>query len=135
MILGDRVEAYNLPLGVLMHLHRDIAARKPGVVTKIGLGTFVDPRELGGRMNEITPPDLVEVVHLRGEEWLLYHSFPIDVALIRGTTADVHGNLTLEHEGVAMAVLPQAIAAHNSGGKVIAQVKRVAAAGTLDPRR
>ena len=134
MIHADQVEAYNLPLGVLMHLHRDIAAKKPGVVTKIGLGTFVDPRELGGRMNAITPPDLVEVVHLRGEEWLLYHSFPIDVALIRGTTADIHGNLTLEHEGVAMAVLPQAIAAHNSGGKVIAQVKRVAAAGTLDPQ-
>jgi acyl CoA:acetate/3-ketoacid CoA transferase len=133
MIHAGEVEAYNLPLGVLMHLHRDIAARKPGVITKIGLGTFVDPRDQGGRMNGITPPDLVEVVQLRGEEWLLYRAFPIDVAIIRGTTADMHGNLTLEHEGVVLSVLAQAMAAHNSGGKVIAQVKRVAAAGTLSP--
>src|SRR5574337_2220514 len=121
MIHADQVEAYNLPLGVLMHLHRDIAAKKPGVITKIGLGTFVDPRDQGGRMNRVTPPDLVEVVHLLGEEWLLYRAFPINVAIIRGTTADTHGNLTLEHEGTFMGVLPQAMAAHNSGGKVIAQ--------------
>ncbi len=135
MILNDQVEAYNLPLGVLMHLHRDIAAKKPGVITKIGLGTFVDPRDRGGRMNAVTPPDLVEVVRLVGEEWLLYRAFPIDVAIIRGTTADVHGNITLEHEGVTLAVLAQATAAHNSGGRVIAQVKRVVAAGTLDPQK
>ena len=133
MIHADQVEAYNLPLGVLMHLHRDIAAKKPGVITKIGLGTFVDPRDEGGRMNRVTPPGLVEVVHLSGEEWLLYRAFSIDVAIIRGTTADTHGNLTLEHEGVVLAVLAQAMAAHNSGGKVIAQVKRVAAPGTLSP--
>jgi acyl CoA:acetate/3-ketoacid CoA transferase len=135
MIFADQVEAYNLPLGVLMHLHRDIAARKPGVITKIGLGTFVDPRDQGGRMNSRTPPDLVETIQLRGEEWLLYQTFPIDVAIIRGTTADTHGNVTMEHEGVVLAVLAQAMAAHNSGGKVIAQVKRVAAAGTLDPQK
>lgn len=133
MIHADQVEAYNLPLGVLMHLHRDIAARKPGTITKIGLGTFVDPRDEGGRMNRVTPPGLVEVVQLLGEEWLLYRTFPIDVAIIRATTADTHGNLTLEHEGVVLAVLAQAMAAHNSGGKVIAQVKRVVAAGTLSP--
>lgn len=135
MILGDQVEAYNLPLGVLMHLHRDIAAKKPGVITKIGLGTFVDPRDRGGRMNNVTPPDLIEVVQLRGEEWLLFRAFPIDVAIIRGTTADVNGNITTEHEGVTLAVLAQATAAHNCGGKVIAQVKRVVAAGTLDPQK
>jgi len=133
MIHAEQVEAYNLPLGVLMHLHRDIAAKKPGVITKIGLGTFVDPREQGGRMNRVTPPDLVEVIQLRGEEWLLYRAFPIDVAIIRGTTADTTGNLTLEDEGVVLAVLAQAMAAHNSGGRVIAQVKRVAAPGTLAP--
>jgi propionate CoA-transferase len=135
MILNDQVEAYNFPLGVLMHLHRDIAAKKPGVITKIGLGTFVDPRDQGGRMNRLTPPDLVEVIQLRGEEWLLYRAFPIDVAVIRGTTADTHGNLTLEHEGVVLSILAQAMAAHNSGGRVIAQVKRVAAPGTLDPQK
>ncbi|MGE5849765.1 MAG: CoA-transferase, partial [Candidatus Methylomirabilota bacterium] len=110
MIHADQIEAYNLPLGVLMHLHRDIAAKKPGVITKIGLGTFVDPRDQGGRMNRVTPPDLVEVIHLLGEEWLLYRGFPVDVAIIRGTTADEHGNLTLEHEGVVLAVLAQAMA-------------------------
>ncbi|MGD0264582.1 MAG: CoA-transferase [Candidatus Methylomirabilota bacterium] len=133
MIHADQVEAYNLPLGVLMHLHRDIAAKKPGTITKIGLGTFVDPRDEGGRMNRVTPPDLVEVVQLLGEEWLLYRTFPIDVAIIRATTADTHGNLSLEHEGVILAVLAQGMAAHNSGGRVIAQVKRVVAAGTLSP--
>ncbi len=134
MIYADQVEAYNLPLGVLMHLHRDIAAKKPGVITRIGLGTFVDPRDQGGRMNRVTPPDLVEVIQLLGEEWLLYRAFPINVAIIRGTTADEHGNLTFEHEGVVLAVLAQAMAAHNSGGKVIAQVKRVVARGTLSPQ-
>lgn len=133
MIHADQVEAYNLPLGVLMHLHRDIAAKKPGVITKIGLGTFVDPRDQGGRMNRVTPPDLVEVIRLSGGEWLLYRAFPIDVAIIRGTTADEHGNLTFEHEGVVLAVLAQAMAAHNSGGTVIAQVKRVSVPGTLPP--
>ena len=134
MVFADQVEAYNMPLGVLMHLHRDIAAKKPGVITKIGLGTFVDPRDQGGRMNRVSPPDLVEVVTLRGEEWLLYRSFPIEVAIIRGTTADTHGNLTYEHEGVVLSTLAQAMAAHNSGGTVIAQVKRVVAPGTLNPQ-
>ena len=135
MILADQVEAYNLPLGVLMHLHRDIAAKKPGVITKVGLGTFVDPRDQGGRMNNVTPHDLVEVVQLIGEEWLLYRAFPIQAAIVRGTTADVNGNITMEHEGVSLAVLAQAMAAHNCGGTVIAQVKRVAAPGTLDPQK
>jgi acyl CoA:acetate/3-ketoacid CoA transferase len=135
MILNDEIEAYNFPLGVLMHLHRDIAAKKPGVITKIGLGTFVDPRDRGGRMNRVTPPDHVEVIQLKGEEWLLYASFPLDVALIRGTTADTSGNITTEHEGVCLAIQAQATAAHNCGGKVIAQVKRVVQAGTLDPQK
>jgi propionate CoA-transferase len=134
MIHSNQVEAYNFPLGPLLHLHRDIAGKKPGVITKIGLDTFVDPRQQGGRMNDVTPPDLVEVLQLSGQEWLFYKSFPIDVAIIRATTADTHGNLTLEHEGTFMGVLPQAMAAHNSGGRVIAQVKRVVAAGTLQPQ-
>jgi len=83
MIHAEQVEAYNFPLGPLLHLHRDIAAGKPGVITKIGLGTFVDRGDQGGRMNQKTPPDLVEVIRLAGEEWLLYRAFPIDVAIIR----------------------------------------------------
>lgn len=134
MIHADQVEAYNFPLGPLLHLHRDIAAKKPGVITKIGLGTFVDPRDQGGRMNRVTPPDLLEIIQLLGEEWLLYRAFPIHVAIVRGTTADRHGNLTLEHEGTFMGVLPQAMAARTCGGKVIAQVKRVVEAGTLRPQ-
>jgi len=133
MIYADQVEAYNFPLGVLMHLHRDIAAKKPGTITHVGLGTFVDPRDQGGRMNRVTPLDLVEVIQLQGREWLLYRSFSIDVAIIRGTTADTHGNITFEHEGVVLSTLAQATAAHNCGGKVIAQVKRVVAPGTLYP--
>ncbi len=133
MIHADQVEAYNFPLGVLMHLHRDIAAKKPGTITHVGLGTFVDPRDHGGRMNRVTPPDLVEVIQLHGREWLLYRAFPVDVAIIRGTTADTHGNITFEQEGVVLSVLAQATAAHNWGGRVIAQVKRIAAPGTLSP--
>ena len=134
MILENKVEAYNLPLGVLQHLLREIAAGRPGVITKAGLGTFVDPRLEGGKMNALTTEDLVELVNLGGEEYLWYKSFPVHVAIIRGTTADEDGNITMEHEGTVAAALAQAMAAHNAGGKVIAQVKRLAARGSLHPQ-
>jgi len=132
MILNNKVEAYNFPMGVIMQLHREIAAKRPGIITEVGLGTLVDPRQDGGRMNPMTPPDLVEVIQLQGKEYLFFHSYPINVALIRGTTADENGNITMEHDYCLSTMLPLAMAAHNSGGKVIAQVKRVAKKGTLN---
>jgi len=134
MIIQNMVEAYNFPMGVLMQLHREIAANRPGIITEVGLGTFVDPRIEGGKMNEATRDDLIEIIKIHGKEYLFFPAFPINVALIRGTTADEDGNITMEHEYSASTVLALAMAAHNSGGKVIAQVKRVAARGTLHPQ-
>ncbi|HLV01673.1 MAG TPA: CoA-transferase [Acidobacteriota bacterium] len=133
-IYSNKVEAYNFPSGVLMHLHREIAGKRPGVLTEIGLGTFVDPRIEGGRMNAITREDLVKVVEFQGKEWLFYPSFPLDVAIVRGTTADEDGNISMEHEGAYLGSVVQALAVHNCGGKVIVQVKRVAERGTLNPQ-
>ena len=131
MINDDEVEAYNLPSGILYHLHLDIAAKRPGVLTKVGLGTFVDPRRHGGRMNARTTEELVSVVEFDGEEWLYVRAFPIDVAIVRATTADEDGNLSMEHEGAYLGALDQALAARNSGGIVIAQVERIVAAGSI----
>jgi propionate CoA-transferase len=125
LITSGKVESYNLPAGALMHLFREIARKSPGLLTRVGLGTCVDPRMGGGRMNAATREDLVEVVNLRGEEFLFYPSFPTHVALIRGTTADEHGNISMEDEAAYLGALAQALAAHNCGGKVIAQVRRV----------
>lgn len=134
LIEEDKCEAYNLPQGVITQLYREIAAKRPGVITKVGLGTFVDPRIEGAKMSPSTKEDIVKVIELEGEEWLFYKSFPIQVALIRGTVADENGNLTLEKEGLHMEVLPIAQAVRNSGGIVIAQVESVAKAGSLSPK-
>jgi len=134
LIMENRIEAYNLPEGVLTQLYRDIGAGKPGTLSRVGLGTYIDPRYGGGRMNDRSNEEIVRLVRLEDEDVLFFKAFPINVALIRGTTADPDGNLTTERESLALENLALAIAARNSGGIVIAQVERVAAEGTLDAR-
>lgn len=131
LVAENAIEAYNFPQGVLAQLHREIAGGRPGLITHVGLGMYCDPRISGGKLNERTTEDLVSLIELDGREWLWYKKIPIDIAFIRGTTADEQGNLSLEYEPAKLGVLNVAMAARNSGGVVIAQVKRVAQRGTL----
>ena len=135
LALDGHVKAYNLPLGVISHLYRDMACGLPGSVSKVGLGTFVDPRLEGGKIGAQTTENLVELVSLAGEELLFYKALPISVAFIRATTADAEGNLTMERETLTQDALAIATAAKNCGGFVIAQVERIAERGSLNPRR
>lgn len=135
MIYADEVEAYNFPQGSLSHLTRHIAAHTPGLLTKVGLGTFVDPRQQGGKLNASAREDLVQLTEFAGEEWLYYPCPKIDVAIIRGTLADEKGNITLDKEGVHLEQLQIAQAARACGGIVIAQVEQVVQAGSLHPKR
>src|SRR5262249_17716307 len=127
----DLIEAYTLPQGVLAQLCRDLAAGRPGLLTRTGLHTFVDPRRGGGKQSAKATDDLVEVVTLHGAENLFSRTPRLDVAVIRGTTADERGNLTMEDEAYFGEQLSIAQGVHNHGGTVIAQVRRVAGAGTL----
>lgn len=133
MIANNQVEAYNFPQGVVSHLFRAIAGGRPGVLTNVGLQTFADPRLEGGKMNTAAKENLIEVIPLHGKDYLFYKSMPVNVAIIRGTTADSEGNLSIEHEGVKLETYHIAAAAKNSGGIVIAQVERITTKGTLKP--
>lgn len=134
MLVDNRVAAYNVPSGILFDMHKDVAARRPGVMTQVGLDTFVDPIRQGCAMNDAAAQKpIVSRLELGGETWLHFPNIVPDVAIIRATTADERGNLTYEHEGAYLGGLEQAIAVRNHGGLVIAQVKRVTAAGSLRP--
>ena len=130
----EKIEAYVLPGGVTMQLFREIGAGRPGLFTHVGLGTFVDPRLEGGKLNKRTTEDLVEVVNIDGRELLRYKPFPINVALIRGSQADATGNISLQQEPANLDIYAVALAAHNSGGKVIAQVREAVDVGALPAR-
>lgn len=133
MIAGE-VLGWNFPQGVISHMFRDIAAGKPGTLTHVGLDTFVDPRREGGKISDPAQDDLIQLVEIGGQQQLFYPAMPIQVALLRGSTADERGNITMEREALILDNLAQAMAARNSGGKVIVQVSRIVADGSLCAR-
>ena len=119
----NKIEAYNFPQGIVAMQYREVAAHRVGLITKTGLGTFVDPRISGAKLNDFTKEDLVEIVEMNGEEWLHYKTYPFHIALIRGSYADAEGNVSMEQEPAYLEALQIAQAVHNCGGKVIVQVK------------
>ena len=135
LVKSNAIEAYCFPGGVIQALLREIGAGRPGLFTHVGLGSFVDPRNGGGKSNECTTEDLVELIEIDGETKLRYRPFKVDYAILRGTYADPRGNVSLEEEAIDMDSYSMALAAHNSGGKVFVQVRDVLEAGTIEPRK
>jgi acetate CoA-transferase len=130
----NEIEAYNFPQGVMCQLLRSAAAGHPGILTHVGLGTFIDPRQGGGKLNECTKEDLIQLMEVNGQEWLFYPAIRPDVAIVRGTTADTEGYISMEDEIAYLDALAMAQAAHNNGGVVIVQVQRLVKARTLHPK-
>lgn len=134
LALANKIEAYNLPQGVITHMYRDIAAHNIGTLTHVGLYTFVDPRNGGGKLNDVTTEDIVKLVEIEGEERLLYKPMPIDIVFLRASYADEYGNCTVHREIGSLDCTAMAQACKNSGGKVIVQVEKIVQAGNLDPK-
>lgn len=134
MVVANKLQAYNLPQGVMCQMFRDMAARKPGTLTHVGLGTFVDPDLEGGKINDVTKEDIVQKINLNGQDYLFYKAQPIDVALVRGTEADENGNISMRKEALTLEHLACAMAARNNGGLVIVQVEKVVKNGTIPPK-
>ena len=134
LALANKIEAYCFPQGVVSHFFRDIAAGKPGTIPSVGLDTFIDPRLEGGRLNEVTTEPLIELIQIHGQPYLFFPAFPINVALLRGTTADEEGNITMEKEALTLDVVSIAQAVKNSGGIMMVQVERVTTERILSPK-
>ncbi len=134
LALDNKMEGYNIPQGTILHMFRDIAANKIGTFTTVGLETFVDPRNGGGKLNSITKDDLSKIIEIEGTEQIFYKAFPIDIAFIRATYADECGNISFEKEITPLEGTSVAQAVSNRGGTVIVQVEKVVKAGTLDPK-
>jgi propionate CoA-transferase len=134
LVRDNRIESYTLPQGAIAQMMREMAAGRPGLITRTGLHTFVDPRQLGARQSAAAQEDLVELITIDGEEWLRFKPFPLDVVLLRGTTADEDGNVSMEQEAIPGEMLSSAQAARRLGAAVVVQVKRLALRGTLPQR-
>lgn len=134
MVVENKIQAYNLPQGVMCQMFRDMAAKKPGTISHVGLGTFVDPDYEGGKLNAITTEDIVQKIKLDGKDYLFYKAQPINVAIIRGTEADENGNISSRKECLTLEHLACAMACKNNGGLVIAQVEKVVKNGTIPPK-